>query len=153
MNSQLESIDHKKHNKNKKQEISEIPTRFRNIQIGGAGARIKKVVSTTRKIISHYELNFLPENYEFDYSEARTKALIQLLNKSIHERVEFYQQEINEAIIHHHHHGIKVQERLLCLFEKIDVAQQEPATGFLIPKEDSPFYDLWCRNAHVCRPW
>ena len=136
LNSQLAYIDHKKHNKKKKQEISEIPTRFRNIQIGG---RIKKVVSTTRKIISHYELNFLPENYEFDYSEARTKALIQLLNKSIHERVEFYQQEINEAIIHHHHHGIKVQERLLCLFEKIDVAQQEPATGFLIPKEDSPF--------------
>jgi len=57
-------------------------------------------------------------NYELDYSENRAKALLQLLNKSINKRVEFYQQEFNDALINH---GIKVSERLFCLFEKVDV--------------------------------
>ena len=103
--------------------------KFQNIQFGGAiGNRIKKVASTTRKTISHYELEFHSENYRFDFSENRIKALIYLLNKSINERVEFYQQEINQAFAKHNH-GIKIRERLFCLFEKVDTDKPETPTG------------------------
>jgi len=136
---QLQEIDHKKHNKKMKNENSEIPLRFQNLQFGGAnGNRIQKVASTTRKTISTYELKFHADNYRFDYSENRIKALVHLLSKSVNERVEFYQQQINQAFAEHHH-VIKVQERIFCLFEKVDSESQEPATGFVVPKEDSHY--------------
>ena len=136
---QLSVIDHKKHRRHQRAEYSEIPQRFQHIQFGGAiGNRIKKVASTTRKTISHYELEFHSENYRFDFSENRIKALIYLLNKSINERVEFYQQEINQAFAEHNH-GIKIRERLFCLFEKVDTDKPETPTGFVVPKDDSTF--------------
>ena len=134
---QLKIIDHKKVNRKKKNENSEIPMRFDKIQFGGAGHRIEKVASTTRNIMSHYELKFHTDDYRFDFSENRITAMIHLLNKSIQERVQFYEQEKVKSILEHHH-GIKIQERLLCLFEKVDTAN-EPATAFQVPKDDSKF--------------
>ena len=131
-------------------ESETIPTRFANLQFGGAiGNRIKKVVSTTRKTISHYELEFHAENYQFDFSENRINALLHLLNKSIDERVMFYQEQINIAIINEHHHGIKIQERLFCLFEKVDTDNQEPPTGFVVPKRIVIFANCWITHFYI----
>ena len=135
---QLQHIDHKKHNKRAKNENLEIPNRFANLQFGGAnGNKIQRVASTTRKVMSHYELEFHSENYHFDYAENRMNALIHLLNKSIPERVQFYQQQLALSLADHHH-GIKIAERAICLFEKVGV-EEERKIAFDVPKDDSKY--------------
>ena len=63
LNNQLKIIDHKKHHKDLRSEQAEISIRFANVQFGGAnGNKIQKVMSTTRNIMSHYDLEFPADN-------------------------------------------------------------------------------------------
>ena len=141
INNQLYIVDHKKHHKDLRSEQAEIPIRFANVQFGGAnGNKIQKVMSTTRNIMSHYDLEFHADNYRFDFSENRITALIHLLNKSLPERTQFYQQQLQQSLLEHHH-GIKVHERLLCLFETVDEPDQK-MTAFPVPKEDSHYAQM-----------